>query len=1561
MKEISVINLDKSKLHALEESTMLGAFGSPGGLVRAYAYAKNQFSQMLGGSPIARLENEDDMAKEYNRLTDKELAELIRIRKVNKGFLVYMPSFSVPSIMDIYPEFFNINANQLKAQIEAKIPGVWNLESPVDINIGNLAAGLEKVFATLPDADPEIGHDCEIAIRGFRLIGAPGVKAFNDRMGEGQLEVLKKTLPDNGYSRSLVVTAWSARIWHAFAEYFISDVMAEYITQEEGDGIKYNQLVEYVSRLQADVFKKNGNGESSYSPHIVAVSKIASDNEQTGIILQPQTNDQDLSVTNKGIITWIPRESISPEFVEAAIEEGGMQPDGDWTRQDTVDPESNEYVTDTSRDGRQVRKLKPRGQNMLMYVDWHNGKMAYTGENASVRIRDISMFRPVQANQILAYLKASLVDTASISTQVSKAFAFAKDHGKRLGFKLPSGPEYSDPYTSIEDMGNARQKFENKDVWGSMAIAIDALNQAYSNRRSPNEERDLTPEEYQTLHGWVEQHQSHPTMTLLSKTSPSGVLRAIFEYYSKVLVEVEKNPDAAFGSLSVPSMLDTIGTLKVLIHYGSNLHEVEAKDLEERKAYINPDLDPIDDIEMPNIPYVSGSVELMPHQVKVWNYLKNKPKNAVFSVDAGGGKTLLGLMYAAYLIGEGLVKRPLVLCPQNLVSNYINDAVWIFAGKMNVVNISSAALQDKRWGEEKLIELCKGAPVNTIFVTDYDFIAPKGNSTRLVNFTYGNTDVKISLNAEFLKRVPWDMCIMDESHFLKTRNGNRNREVMRLISSIPYKVQMSGTYISDSLTDVVGEYGLIDPQAFGDTAAFAERYFDEGNIRNAPIPMAQKLIRDKMAETSSFISVSRKEWAALLPRRQDVFYPVEMTEAQKLVYLAILKETRAEFDIALNENPILRNSFKTGARDADADEQEEDSDDNLDDLLDGPLNFYLARLEGFLTAPTADPLGKSLTGKDSISPKTLKTISIIKQHLNSGTVGKIIVWTQYVNSATAVYEALPADLQEQAIHYVSANGDELLAQFVSNPKKKILVGCEKSINTGHNLQVVSRIIRLETVWNYGTLEQGESRMNRPTMNDPRMEENGGHGIHFDWVFVDRSIDVTKNSRMFSKLIATVKFYNSNSPEYMNLEAPPPLRLTKKNIFNINDWQDPEGGCREFFQAYEQYQQIQEREYATFRDSPQCRKEGYTMPTGKVLPDSGFLMKMPYTPRMQLYGAESLGLVPFLEYVSTNKRAKNAPIMWDDPNWSPEGLSVHTAYGDCIAKDYNSVSGGKPNTIRVTTPDGSTASVPLAACWVITKPSISGLDVRSMIAKKVGAKDTPVVPKEVDVGRKTGKTNKRLPEKDPEGKLGGFELFVMSYDNYPGLAVDAENENVVAAEKQLKAYGFLPAQKYYDARVLSPKALGAWIAAVEKKVKIEPKYRKRLMADLELWTEHKDIQKFLQALSKGQRTNFNLEQIKAAPAGVIKPYLYIVGQKQSSVVNICLNARVNAASLSKVKSVAVPGVKWTGPWGGELQAFFKSKQDMQTALKKMFAEFDIENKKEVLADFNNLRVTNTTKK
>lgn len=1573
MKEVAVIIPNKLHQDIVADHPLYRIFADNGMavLLTAYVHAKNNIvrrinPELQNGMAITETD-EAGLGSLLEKLADPTVKAFLRVRKTATGFTAFLPAATTfPALFDLFPNFRLLTGKEIEDAVEKVLPGFTNPTEPLDVFFGKeLIAGFEN-DPNAVDYDEDLVDQVATGITGFRLVMQPA-----DHVN------LREDWRADAYGYRASLGALLNRRAVLFASFNIPEKMAEFITQERGDGIRVSQIAEFLSRIQSNLFEPSRQ-KQEFVPHIISVTAIEKDNRESDVIVEPATNEKGLTITRSGEIMWLPGKKMSPEFVENTIEAGGTQPDGDWTAADAINPKQTEYHVENG-----VRRRIDRGQNRIVYVDWNLGKLSYTDETARIRIMDITANRKVQPMHVLRYMDTRLDDASPATVAVLNGLIFATRVAKKIGVVFPQ--QTADTFVSERFLSFMTEKFNEGAIVAVLDTIISQVNSAINSRQSATG-AELTAEEYQKGQAFLAMPKN---MRMISPDSPVAFIRGMYEFFSEILKKAQNDPDTVFGEFSVLNSLKFVGALTILVDYAKEYDDVVAEDAEERKPYKNPDLDPVDNIQLPKIPLVAGTVELMPHQSKVMNYLKNFPRKLVLEVDAGGGKTAIALLYASMLLGAGKAKKILIACPGNLVSNYYTDAGWVFGGRMNLINISTSVMESKNWGEEKIRQLIEAAPPNTMFITDYDFLAPSAKSKSIVKFVYGNERVKISTNTQFIRSYKWDLVIYDEAHLLKTVGGNRNIEMTRIAANAKYLVEMSGTYVSDSLSDLVGAFGIIDPQTFGSPEQFADMYLTNGP-KSLPIEGAQKQIRAAMAESCMNLRVSRKEWNALLPRRFDSFYPVEMTTAQTLVYLAILKETREVIERAFEDNPFLKNAFKIkkkkGANeevDEDAADAEEEDGTSLDDLLNGPVAMYLQRLEQFLTAPSADPMGKNLTGKDAISPKLAKVEELIREHREQKRPGKIMVWTQYVASAAHIYDSMSEDLRKHAVLYTAAQSAKVLAQFEKDPNIYILVGCEKSINTGQNLQFASHLIRLETVWNYGTLEQGESRINRPSRNDPRKEENGGNGIFYSWVFCNKSIDVTKNARMFSKLISTVKYNEAigeDAAAYSMIDEPPPIKLNKANLLSSNDWRSEEG-CERYFQAYDQYQRVQEKSYKAFRENPKNQIEPYTMENGPIPKGSGLLVNVPYVPRMQIYNADQLGLVPFIEYVSTKKN-KQGIILNEDLDWTPEDLNIHCEYGDCVAVDYNTTQNGQPQSIRVITPDGSRASVPLTAAWVITKTVSKSSDIRKAFAEMVGADvGNPVTPKVVkrlnplekdaqqqdeevkpnkvrDVGR--GPINKRgrLPEKDPKGK-NGFELFVVSFDNYPALVVDANNKQVKSNIDALEGFGFMPSLPYRSTPIRTPRVLKAWLAALKAaKIEIAPAYKELLETDLSLLMQHKNLLQVMQGMAKSFRPNFFRKELKPAPAGQIKPYLFVDNATQ---VYLCLNQKANAATMSRVVSLEVPGITWSPVVKGELAAFFKTKKEMESTMKDVLANFPIENAREVAQDFAKLRVFSTPKK
>lgn len=725
---------------------------------------------------------------------------------------------------------------------------------------------------------------------------------------------------------------------------------------------------------------------------------------------------------------------------------------------------------------------------------------------------------------------------------------------------------------------------------------------------------------------------------------------------------------------------------------------LKAEDTSARQAYGRQPEDQDDlpaDYLPPALPNVVEGYAVMPHQAKGSYSLERNPRFAVLDVDAGGGKTHMILTDILRKLRNAAIDRPAVFCPSHLLSNYVQDGNYVTAGTVNIVPINSTTVDN--FGKEYFEKLAANCPPNTVFVVDYDFL--KWDAQWL---SYGTMMEEVFGNAQWVRSLGFDAVWLDESHYLKNDSGRTTAARQALVDT-QYRVLATGTMLATKIGDVVNQMMLLDPGVFGTEDRFNEKYGGDGSAVKQAYDFETGQMIDlkawmalQMQANSCVVKGRRKEWAALLPRKQVHFHWVELTEAQRKVYGAILESTLED----IQSDPKLMALIT---------QQNEDFADQLDAML----QRYLQRIERFLTAPGADELSVALTSNEAISPKGRLIGQIAKQHFAQGIPGKILVFTSYIESAKAVFEALPPEVRQHAMLYTADRKMQCREEFEKNPDMWMMIGVEQSMNTGINAQFCSRLIRVESVYSPGMLEQGESRVNRPNVKSKEFRT----GIYLDWVLVDNSIDVTKSGRLMWRSIDAAKFYNPENAAYQNLDDLNPLRMTIDSILANNSFEEVLPEYLENYLALENVVKAGEiEEYKKRHPTLSFVPQATTGP----MKGSALLKQLPYVPGGDLYNQADLGLIPVPEFERMN--GKDAL----------KDMNCHTDQGDGVIKRVNK------DTIRVRI--GSTDyTLNKGTCFIITKTVTSAKEIRNALAKNAqlpsvdidrldGIKQAPVEPK-----------------------------------------------------------------------------------------------------------------------------------------------------------------------------------------------------------------------------------------
>lgn len=747
-----------------------------------------------------------------------------------------------------------------------------------------------------------------------------------------------------------------------------------------------------------------------------------------------------------------------------------------------------------------------------------------------------------------------------------------------------------------------------------------------------------------------------------------------------------KFPDYQFVSMTVMPLAITLSKyVPEAIEYFEKAEEISESLVTDSGSF-----DP-EELELPGL---AEGTQMFPHQVSAMGSLNAKPKFAILDISPGGGKTILGIADIMNLIGQGEKIKPLVLCPDHLVTNWCDDMFKVTEGKWNVIPLSSKSTES--WEMDALESVLESAPINTITVAGLNWLK---NHNRQTTVAISNQTMSLPERVDMLRKHGYNYIIFDESHKAKKYDPKERvsgvHDAVKMVTTFPaikYVRLATGTLVPDRVEDVVGQANLFTASIFG-TPDYMRSEVDLENREDAPY-----LIRSKLAQHVSMITKKRKDWAFMLPNPIDSFITCSFgtvgdsddldsiegssTEAQRMgdaihyaVYQAVLRDTIDEL------------SKKAGKDDDDDDDDHDETvigDDELETDADGnvidgavketSMTVQSQRLEQLLTDPWGDEdfqeqaRAMGLKKSSNYVPVKLRTvIQRLDNHFkltkydpmevgaaHSGVIewekgmehreldlvsydgltymarnmdseegssgrapyptpsdlpppqdpdrwklertGKVLVFCRYTRTCEAVYRALANTRYQSVARRFHGELSKVakedkwrnLEDFkdATNDQVKILIANEQAITEGQNLQIASRIIRVESPWSPGDYEQATARIFRPDVAAAQVDENGKAGdmarevIFIDWIMCNGTMEVPKVARLISKTVQTTKFAEKGNPRYDGLSEInlAPISMSLDMLRKVETFEDLIG----YFNAKAMLNDIEQREFWEMR-------------------------------------------------------------------------------------------------------------------------------------------------------------------------------------------------------------------------------------------------------------------------------------------------------------------------------------------------------------------------------------------
>lgn len=198
------------------------------------------------------------------------------------------------------------------------------------------------------------------------------------------------------------------------------------------------------------------------------------------------------------------------------------------------------------------------------------------------------------------------------------------------------------------------------------------------------------------------------------------------------------------------------------------------------------------------------------HQLKMWwaayNMLLQENVGFFLFCGVGTGKSLVAANVAAALHEKGLVDKVLVITPASLKFNFA-EQVQIHSPYSSNVLVSYAP--DRRKGKDgrRWLWTESKCPITDYYMDYNEYLEEPDSLFHIINFEAAATAPHMFVDK-------YDMLIIDEVHYVKSRSSARTRASKKIARTVPRRLGMTGTPVVKDPLDIWSLYNVVDPDIF---------------------------------------------------------------------------------------------------------------------------------------------------------------------------------------------------------------------------------------------------------------------------------------------------------------------------------------------------------------------------------------------------------------------------------------------------------------------------------------------------------------------------------------------------------------------------------------------------------------------------------------------------------------------------------------------------------------------------------------------------------------------------
>ena len=422
------------------------------------------------------------------------------------------------------------------------------------------------------------------------------------------------------------------------------------------------------------------------------------------------------------------------------------------------------------------------------------------------------------------------------------------------------------------------------------------------------------------------------------------------------------------------------------------------------------------------------------HQLKAFEISKDLKSYALL-FEQGCGKTKVALDNADYLFRKKRIKALIVIAPNGVHRNWINEEVPIHLNCENKSFVWDCSKFNEKM-EDKFLEL----------------VADKEDVLKIFSF---NIEAFVSFKTRKALNtiISFHEClvVIDESHKIKNPSAKRTKFLISLSDRMTYKRILTGTPIGNGVHDIYSQFKFLDEKIIGLSSfyAFKSKYCMMGGYEGRQI-VGYRDIQDLQEKIKNNSMRVLKSECLDLPERiwQKTFF--DLTTEQLTLYKEVKNESIALFNmIKGNEerDPIIIENAMTKVT-------------KMRQIASG--YFYDTQNKECIEIVPFDK-----------NPKLLRL-----KELSEEIIGKIIIWTVFTKDIELILKLFgnqavrydgKVSQDDREINKIAFQQDENIRFFVAN----ISAGSE-----GLTLNSASNVIYYNNDYSLLKRSQSEARNHR---------------------------------------------------------------------------------------------------------------------------------------------------------------------------------------------------------------------------------------------------------------------------------------------------------------------------------------------------------------------------------------------------------------------------------------------------------------------------------------------------